>query len=269
MQYDKKIYKTTKLFYSMKRELLIIAGPCAIESKHQLITIAKRLKKLGVTYLRGGAFKPRTDPTSFQGLGEKGLKYLLEAKEKTGLKIVTEILDSSQTFLFKKYKIDVLQIGARNMDNYELLKSIAKNFPTSTILLKRSFSARKKEYLGSINYLKMHGHKGKIIACERGIRCFSNGEYDRFTLDVSFIADLKRDKKFNCDVVVDPSHAAGRADIVEDLTYAGISAGADGMVIEVKLNKNYVPLSDAEQAITIEKLNEIIKNSIKIKKILN
>jgi len=142
-----------------KEALMVIAGPCAIESKEQLITISKKLKKMGVTHLRGGAFKPRTTPDSFQGLGEKGLKYLLEAKKKTGLKIVTEFLDVFQVNLFRKYKVDILQVGARNMANYELLKVIAKNFPHSTVLLKRGFHAKKKEDLGSIEYLQMYGHK--------------------------------------------------------------------------------------------------------------
>jgi len=119
--------------------------------------------------------------------------------------------------------------------------------------------------LGSINYLKMNGHQGKILACERGIRTFSNGEYDRFTLDVSFIADLKKDINFPHKIIVDPSHAAGRSDIVENLTYAGISAGADGAIIEVKINKGNKPLCDASQAVTIDNLRKIIKNCRKIK----
>lgn len=253
----------------MKRGFYVIAGPCAVESKRQIVSIAKKLKKIGVTHLRGGAFKPRTEPTSFQGLGERGLKYLLEAKNKTGLKVVTEILDASQIPLFQKYKIDVLQVGARNMDNYELLKALAKNVPNATILLKRGFCAKKKEFLGSINYLRLNGHKGRIIACERGIRSYSNGEYDRFTMDIDFIADLKKDRKFTYEIVLDPSHAAGRADTVENISYAGVAAGADGLIIEVKLNKKYIPLSDADQAITIETLKKITHNCLEIKKILN
>ncbi|MBU2589744.1 MAG: 3-deoxy-7-phosphoheptulonate synthase [Nanoarchaeota archaeon] len=252
-----------------KEELIFIAGPCAVESEKKLLDIARELKNIGVTHLRGGAFKPRTSPDSFQGLGEKGLKYLHTVKKKTGLKIVSEILDIGHANLFKKYKIDILQIGARNMDNYELLKGIANKFSDTPVLLKRGFHAKKKEFIGAINYLRRYGHNAEIIACERGIRSFSNGDYDRFTLDVSFISDLKKDKTFNYRVFVDPSHAAGRADIVENLAYSGVSCGADGLIIEVKKEACDTPLCDSNQAITIKKLREIVDNCKKIRSVLS
>ncbi len=240
-------------------DLILIAGPCAVESKDQLLSLASQIKYLGFDFLRGGAFKPRTDPKDFQGLGEKALDFLLEAKQMFGLKVVTEVLGPQQIELVSKVA-DILQIGTRNMFNYELLKAIARLQPDKTILLKRGFSATKKELLGSIAYLKEHGHKGEIIVCERGIRTFSNGEYDRFTLDVSFIADLKADKNFPYKVIVDPSHAAGRSDLVEPLTLAGISAGADGFIIEVK-EQGSKPLVDGKQAVTVEDLKRI-KNKV-------
>ncbi|MFH1456512.1 MAG: 3-deoxy-7-phosphoheptulonate synthase [Patescibacteria group bacterium] len=242
----------------MNNKKILIAGPCAVENKKQILAIAKQLKSLGFEYLRGGAYKPRTNPNSFQGLGEDGLKYLLDAKKKYNLKIVTEIVSIEHINKVSNVA-DILQIGARNMFNYELLKSIAVKAPKKTILLKRHFSATKKELIGSVGYLEKYGHKGEVIVCERGIRTFANGEYDRFTLDISLIADLKKDKRFNHKIIVDPSHAAGRSDLVRELTLAGMSAGADGFIIEVKRDKNTIPLVDAKQAITIKELKNIIK----------
>jgi len=245
---------------------LFIAGPCAVESKKQIFSLSKKIKEAGFTHLRGGAYKPRTNPKNFQGLGKKGMNYLLEVKKKYKLKIVTELLSSQ--YLEEVCKVaDIVQIGAKNMYNYELLKLIAKRFPRKTILLKRGFCATKKELLGSISYLKSYGHKGEIIVCERGIRTFTNGEYDRFTLDIALIADLKKDKKFPYEVIVDPSHSAGRKDLVKELTLAGISAGADGFIIEVK-EENSKPLVDVKQAITIKELVEIKEKSEKIMSII-
>ncbi len=250
----------------MEEENILIAGPCAVESKEQIFSIARQIKNLGITHLRGGAYKPRVSPKTFQGLGKKGIKLLQKVKERYKLKIVTELLSSQHIDEVCKVA-DIIQIGTRNMCNYELLKLIAKKYPNKTILLKRGFSATKKELLGSVDYLKDYGHKGEIIICERGIRTFANGEYDRFTLDVSFIADLKKDKKFNHRIIVDPSHPAGRSDIVKELTLAGISAGADGFLIEVK-EKDSKPLVDGKQAITLDLLKEIKDKTEAIKKIL-
>jgi len=252
----------------MKNDFLIMAGPCAVESKEQILTIAQEVKALGATHLRGGAFKPRTNPNSFQGLGEEGLKYLNEAKKQTGLKIVTELMDIEHFPLFEKYSVDVIQIGSRNMQNFELLKKLALKKSNKAVLLKRGIAATKKEFLGAIEYLKQYGHQGEILVCERGIRTFSNGEYDRFTLDVSFIADLKKDKSFPYRVIVDPSHPAGRKEIVSDLAYCGIAAGADGIIIEVKNQENDCPKCDAEQAITLKDLKSILNICKKIKMVL-
>jgi len=252
----------------MENELLIIAGPCAVESENQIISIAKQLKEMNIAYLRGGAFKSRTCANSFQGFGEKGLQILMKAKEKTGMRIVTELMDSKDIDIFKRYYVDVIQIGTRNMFNYGLLKNIAKEFPKRTILIKRGFSATKKEFIEAIRYLQKYGHRGEIWACERGIRTFANGEYDRFTLDTGLIADLKQDNKFLFKIIVDPSHPAGRNEIVSNLAYAGIAAGAEGLLIEVKPSENYKPKSDANQAITCDELLRIIAKIKKIKEIL-
>ncbi len=245
----------------MDSDFLIMAGPCAVESREQVLEVAKGVKELGATHLRGGAFKPRTSPNSFQGLGEEGLKYLNEAKKLTGLKIVTELMDMDQYDLFEKYDVDVIQIGSRNMQNFELLKKLAMKGSEKVVLIKRGISATKKEVLGAIEYLEKYGHKGEIMFCERGIRTFANGEYDRFTLDIGFIADLKKDSSFKYRVIVDPSHAAGRKDMVSDLTYAGVVAGADGVIIEVKPTEDYAPKCDADQAITLSNLKEILLRS--------
>lgn len=245
-----------------KQKPLFIAGPCSVESEEQIIEIAKKVKKLGIDYLRGGAYKPRTIPDSFQGLGKKGLDFLKKVKEKTGLRIVTELV--SPEHIEEVIKVaDVVQVGSRNMYNYELLKEIGKRASKKPVLLKRGMSATKKELIGAIGYLKKHGHKAEIIVCERGIRTFSNGEYDRFTLDLSFVADLKKDKKFNYRIIIDPSHAAGRSDIVENLSFAGMAAGADGLMIEVK-REGTTALSDDAQAITLKKLKYILKKSEEI-----
>lgn len=246
---------------------IIIAGPCAVESYEQVIVIAEKLKEMGVEYLRGGAFKPRTNPDSFQGLGKKGLEILKKVKKKTGLKIVTEVIGSEDILTVSVYA-DVLQIGSRNMQNYDLLKKIGERAPEKTILLKRGMNATKRELLGSIKYLKQYGHKGEIMVCERGIRTFANNEYSRFTLDVNLIADLKNDKNFKYKVIVDPSHTAGRKELVEKLTYVGISAGADGAIIEVKPFEDYESKSDNEQAITLDVLERIVKKIKLLIKIL-
>ncbi|MBT4257704.1 3-deoxy-7-phosphoheptulonate synthase [archaeon] len=236
----------------MTRDLIVIAGPCAVENEEQVLKIAKKLKKLKVNYLRGGAFKPRTNSSDFQGLGEEGLKILFKAKKETGIKIVTEILDYNHLSLFEKYNVDVYQVGSRNMQNFELLKNLAERAGEKTILLKRGFANTKKEVLGAISYLKKYGHSGDIWFCERGIRTFANGEYDRFTLDVAIIADLSKEKRFDYKIIVDPSHAAGRKDLVENLAMAGVAAGADGIMVEVKNEEKDCPLCDASQAMNLE-----------------
>jgi 3-deoxy-7-phosphoheptulonate synthase len=248
---------------ALDKKLIIMAGPCAVESKAQIMQIAEKLKKLDVDFLRGGAYKPRTRPRMFQGLEEKGLEYLALAKAKTGMRIITECMGPEEIVKVAKVA-DIIQIGSRNMHNYDLLKKIAQRAPKKPILLKRGMQATKEEVLGAIEYLKKYGHNDEILVCERGIRTFANKEYDRFTLDAGFIADLKRDPNFKYNLIVDPSHPAGRADIVEDLAYAGIAAGADGLLIEVKKDNKTSPLSDGNQAITLKKLEEIIQKSKQI-----
>lgn len=247
---------------------LIIAGPCAVESQEQVSSIAKKLKELNVDMLRGGAFKPRTSADSFQGLGKEGLDILEQAKSETGLSIVTEIMGIEEIEMVAK-TADLLQIGSRNMQNFDLLKKIAQRASDTPILLKRGLAATKKELMGALTYLEAYGHKAEVMICERGIRTFANGYYDRFTLDTSLIASLKKDPTFKHKIIVDPSHPAGRADLVEDLLYAGIAAGADGAMIEVKLDKKAKPLCDANQAITIKQLESMLKKAKEIYTIVN
>jgi 3-deoxy-7-phosphoheptulonate synthase len=245
---------------------IIIAGPCAIENLEDSLKIAEELKKMNVEYFRGGIFKPRTDAESFQGLGLKGLDILKKVKD-MGLKIVTEIVDSD-TIKEIAEVADIIQIGSRNMQNYELLKKIAQQAPNSNILLKRGFQANLKEIKGAISYLEKYGLKGEIIFCERGIRTFANNEYSRFTLDTNIVSFLKN-TSFKYKIIVDPSHTAGKSFNVKYLSYAGISCGADGLIIEVKLNKDCKVICDDEQTITIEELKEIIEKSNKIYNIIN
>lgn len=240
-------------------KLLIIAGPCAVESKEQIIRIAMKLKDLGIEYLRAGAFKPRTNPNSFQGLGEKGILYLIEAKKLTGLKIVSEIMDIEQLNKYGKY-LDIIQIGARNMYNYELLKALGKiNKP---ILLKRAFSATYQEWIGAYEYIKQSGNN-QVILCERGIRSFDNST--RNVLDIQAIPYIK--ENYHLPIIVDPSHASGHRYLVESDSLAAIAAGADGLIIEVH-DYPEESLSDKEQAINIDELQIIINKINKVKEVI-
>jgi 3-deoxy-7-phosphoheptulonate synthase len=218
----------------------VIAGPCSVESHEQILDIAESVKKSGAGFLRGGAFKPRTSPYSFQGLGANGLELLLEAKKQTGLPIVTEIMDLSQLYLFGD--VDVIQVGARNMQNFTLLKELGRC--GKPILLKRGLSATVSELLMSAEYV-MAGGNEDVILCERGIRTFET--YTRNTLDISAISALQRQS--HLPVVVDPSHAAGLSWMVESLSKAAVAAGADGLIVEVHNNPEKA-LSDGEQSLT-------------------
>lgn len=241
------------------KELLIIAGPCAVESREQILRIAEKLKKLGIEYLRAGAFKPRTNPDSFQGLGEEGIIYLLEAKRKTGLKIVTEIMSIEQLNKYGEY-IDIIQIGARNMYNYELLKALGKiNKP---ILLKRGLSATYQEWISASEYIKREGNN-QVIMCERGIRSFDN--HTRNVLDIQAIPYIKYHT--NMPIIIDPSHASGHRYMIESDSLAAISAGADGLIIEVH-DRPEEALSDKEQAINIDELRIILNKINKIKEVI-
>lgn len=220
--------------------LTVMAGPCSVESQEQIIEIAKSVKKSGANILRGGAFKPRTSPYSFQGLGEQGIRYLINAKRETGMPIISEIMSPSQLPLFEE--VDIIQVGARNMQNFELLKLLGKT--DKPILLKRGLANSIEELLMSAEYIMANGNE-KVILCERGIRTFET--MTRNTLDISAVPLLK--KLSHLPVVVDPSHASGIAWLVEPLAMAAVAAGADGLIIEVH-NNPALAKSDGAQSIT-------------------
>ena len=231
----------------------VIAGPCSVETREQMVEVAEDVKASGAGLLRGGAFKPRTSPYSFQGLGSEGLKLLLEAKKATGLPIVTEIMSAAHLDLFDD--VDVIQVGARNKQNFELLKELGKiNKP---ILLKRGMSSTIDELLMSAEYI-MAGGNEQVILCERGIRTFETSM--RNTLDISAVPMLK--SKTHLPVIVDPSHAAGIRFMVEPLTMAAIAAGADGVMIEVHNNPEKA-LCDGMQSLTPQAFEDVMK---KVKK---
>ncbi|MBM7623833.1 3-deoxy-7-phosphoheptulonate synthase [Sporohalobacter salinus] len=219
----------------------VMAGPCAVESKEQLFKSAEIVKENGGQILRGGAFKPRTSPYSFQGLKEKGLKFLAEARERTGLKIVTEVMDTRSVELVGNYA-DIFQIGARNMQNYPLLREVGKM--DKPVLLKRGMTATYKELLLSAEYI-MAGGNHDVILCERGIRTFS--EYTRNTVDIATVPAIK--ELSHLPVIVDPSHGTGKWSLVNSVAKAAMAAGADGLMIEVHPNPAKA-LSDGPQSLT-------------------
>ncbi len=236
--------------------LCIMAGPCSVESEEQLNGIAERVKKSGATFLRGGAFKPRTSPYSFQGLKSEGLDLLKEARRLTGLPIVTEIMRASHIDMFEN--VDIIQVGARNMQNFELLKELGKiNKP---ILLKRGLSATIEELLMSAEYI-MAGGNDKVILCERGIRTYETST--RNTLDISAVPVLK--KLTHLPVIVDPSHASGKSWLVEPLALAAVAAGADGLMIEVHNDPPHA-LSDGAQSLTPDQFDTVAKRVLALKK---
>ena len=232
-----------------------IAGPCAVESQEQIIKIAKEVKMAGANMLRGGAFKPRTSPYSFQGLGKKGIDYLLEAKKETGLPIVTEIMDLSDIDLFKD--VDVLQVGSRNMQNFRLLKELGKL--DKPILLKRGLANTIEELLMSAEYIVSGGNE-KVILCERGIRTFETST--RNTLDISAVPVLK--EKTHLPVIVDPSHATGVSRYVRPVSLAATAAGVDGLIIEVHDDPEHA-WSDGKQSITPGEFSYISSHIDKIR----
>ncbi len=219
--------------------LTLIAGPCSVESEEQIISVAASVKRSGATILRGGAFKPRTSPYSFQGLRGEGIRLLKLAKEATGLPIVTEIMDASQLPLFED--VDMIQVGARNMQNFELLKLLGT--VGKPILLKRGLSATYEELLMSAEYI-MAGGNMNVVLCERGIRTFET--YTRNTLDVSAVPVLK--KLSHLPVLIDPSHSAGKWELVDPLSCAAVAAGADGLIIEVHNDPEHA-LCDGPQSL--------------------
>lgn len=227
----------------------IIAGPCSVESEKQIIYVAEEVKKAGASVLRGGAFKPRTSPYSFQGLREDGLKLLLKAKEETGMPIVTEIMSARHIDLFSD--VDIIQIGARDMQNFELLKEVGRmNKP---VMLKRGLANTIEEWLMSAEYIMSEGCKD-IILCERGIRTFE--PYTRNTLDLSAIPLLK--ELTHLPVIVDPSHASGLSRLVKPLSLASVGAGAHGLMIEVHNDPKHA-LCDGAQSILPEEFRDIVE----------
>lgn len=225
----------------------IIAGPCSVESMEQIISVAESVKASGAAMLRGGAFKPRTSPYAFQGMRDKGIELLLEAKKVTGLPIVTEIMDLSQLHLFEE--VDVIQVGARNMQNFELLKELGKT--KKPILLKRGLSSTLQELLMSAEYI-MAGGNGQVILCERGIRTFETST--RNTLDLSAVPLLKA--MTHLPVIVDPSHATGLSKLVKPMALGAAAVGADGLLIEVH-NDPVHALCDGQQSLTPEAFADV------------
>lgn len=227
----------------------LIAGPCSVESEEQVIAVAKAVKVAGATVLRGGAFKPRTSPYAFQGLREKGMEILLTAKREVGMPIITEIMDIRYLPLFED--VDIIQVGARNMQNFELLKELGKT--RKPILLKRGMAATIEEWLMSAEYIMSEGNMN-VILCERGIRTFE--PYTRNTLDLSAIPVLK--ELTHLPIIVDPSHASGLARLVLPLSLASVGAGADGLEIEVH-NDPVHALCDGAQSLRPEQFDDLVK----------
>jgi 3-deoxy-7-phosphoheptulonate synthase len=232
------------------RQLAVIAGPCSVEGRDMLRQTARSVAAAGAGMLRGGAFKPRSSPYAFQGLGEAGLRMLAEVRAETGLPIVTEVMDTRQVELVAEYA-DVLQIGARNMQNFSLLSEVGR--VQRTVLLKRGMSATIQEFLMAAEYVMAQGNRD-VILCERGIRTFETAT--RNTLDIAAIPVLKAET--HLPVMVDPSHAGGRADLVAPLSFAAIAAGADGLVVEVHPDPAQA-LSDGDQSLTFSHFDELMR----------
>jgi len=235
------------------KKIQVIAGPCAVENRTILMSIAEKVKSAGATFIRGGAFKPRTSPYSFQGLGEEGLKYLSDVRKKTGLPVVTELMDPRDIEVILKYA-DIIQIGARNMQNFRLLLEVGAC--KKPVLLKRGLSATIKEFLMAAEYVMSRGNQN-VILCERGIRTFETAT--RNTLDLSAVPVLKQ--LTHLPVIVDPSHGVGKWDLVTPMSKGAVAVGADGLLIEVHTNPEEA-LSDGEQSLkpdAFKKLMEELK----------
>lgn len=235
--------------------ITIIAGPCSVESREQINRTADGVKRAGAHLLRGGAYKPRTSPYDFQGLKEEGLELLKESRERTGMPIVTEVVSPELVEKVSEYA-DLLQIGARNMQNYELLKEVGQ--ANKPVLLKRGISATIEEFLLAAEYIIFTGNEN-VILCERGIRTFE--KYTRNTLDLSAVALIKQ--MSHLPVIVDPSHASGRKDLIIPLAKAAIAAGADGVMVEVH-HQPELALSDGQQSLTLEMFGEMMSEVRKI-----
>lgn len=233
-------------------QLLVIAGPCSVESREQLLETAHAVKEAGAHCLRGGAFKPRTSPYSFQGLAEKGLEMLAEARQVTGLPIVTEVMSPKKVALVAVYA-DVLQIGARNMQNYDLLNAVGQAH--KPVLLKRGMSATIEDLLMAAEYILQHGNN-RVMLCERGIRTFDN-KYSRNTFDVNAIPLLE--ELTHLPIIADPSHAIGVRRHVPPVTLAGIAAGADGLILEAHPDPEQA-VSDGDQSLTLAQFKDLMNN---------
>jgi 3-deoxy-7-phosphoheptulonate synthase len=231
-------------------DIVLIAGPCAVESRSQILETAQAVREAGANALRGGVFKPRTSPYSFQGLGEEGLEYLAEAREQTGMPIVVEIMSQTQLDLMVRY-VDVLQVGARNMQNFNLLRAIGET--RKSVLLKRGLSATIEELLMSAEYILAGGNK-QVILCERGIRTFETAT--RNTTDINAIPVLKN--LTHLPVILDPSHATGHADYVPAIARAAIAAGADGLIVEVHPDPAHA-VSDGKQSLKPENFAGLVR----------
>ena len=240
--------------------LALIAGPCSVESEEQVIEIAKAAKKAGANILRGGAFKPRTSPYAFQGMGSSGLDILVAAKKATGLPICSELMDAQYLDEFNE-KVDLIQIGARNMQNFDLLKKVGAR-TKKPILLKRGLSATFEEWIMSAEYIMANGNPN-VILCERGIRTFET--YTRNTLDLQAIPVIK--KLTHLPIIIDPSHAGGKWWLVEPMAKASIAAGSDGLMIEVHNNPEKA-LCDGPQSLRPEKYEELLKQVNKIAEVV-
>ncbi len=241
-------------------DLAIIAGPCSVEGRSEIIEIAHAVKEAGATALRGGAFKPRTSPYSFQGLGEEGLKYMAEAREETGLPVVTEIMDPALVPLVCQYA-DVLQIGTRNMQNYALLHAVGES--QHPVLLKRGMSSTIEELLMAAEYILSHGNM-RVMLCERGIRTFETAT--RNTFDINAIPVLKQAS--HLPVIADPSHAVGKWEYVEAVSMAAIAAGADGLILEVHQEPE-IAMSDGRQSLKPEKFANLVEKVRLIAPVMN
>lgn len=241
------------------KELVMIAGPCAVESREQILEAAAAVKKAGAQLLRGGAFKPRTSPYAFQGLEEEGLKLLKEAKDATGLSIITEVTSERAVELAEKY-VDMFQVGARNVQNFHLLREIGRS--KKPVLFKRGPSTTIDEWLNAAEYIMSEGNYN-VVLCERGIRTFETAT--RNTLDISAVPVVKN--LSHLPIIVDPSHAAGKTQYILPLSKAAIAAGADGLIIEVHPNPKCA-LSDAAQQLSPESFDELCKDIAKIAEII-
>jgi 3-deoxy-7-phosphoheptulonate synthase len=231
-------------------EVVVIAGPCAVESRESLLRTARAVRRAGAKVLRGGAYKPRTSPYDFQGLGEAGLELLAEARAETDLLVITEVMDTSDVDLVASYA-DILQIGSRNMSAFRLLQRVAET--GKPIMLKRGFQATIKEWLLSAEYILAHGND-QVILCERGIRTFDS-EFTRNTLDLNAVPLLRQET--HLPILVDPSHGTGRADLVPAMAKAALAVGADGLMIEVHHDPASA-LCDAKQTISAEVFGELM-----------